>query len=130
MKCQACKNGRSPRTCEFLTYIYSQWHTNGLFSPEKKHQIIFFGQIVVEGRVNGETPKIFIQIDESLFRRKIKYDGRRILIACKNITHENREEWLVLNEACKKEMNPHRNFGLTIPRPEIFGMMKCLRGDG
>ncbi|KII68504.1 hypothetical protein RF11_06942 [Thelohanellus kitauei] len=80
-------------------------------------------------QINGQTPDVVIQIDETLLKGKRRANVDRLLRADENIPREEIEEWEEINQ--DGQLVPGRNHGRRITGPWIFGLVECHRqGDG
>ncbi|KAF0989709.1 hypothetical protein HZS_7547 [Henneguya salminicola] len=70
-----------------------------------------------------ETPRIVIQIDESLLRGRRMYNRVRMLQGNETISTDDQREFT--NMQGGEEVNINRNFGRRIAGPWIFGMVEC-----
>ncbi|KAF0985610.1 hypothetical protein HZS_7924 [Henneguya salminicola] len=73
---------------------------------------------------SGETPRIVIKIDESLFRGRRMYNRGRRLQENEAISTDDQRECTHMQEG-GEEVNINRNFGRRIVGPLIFGMVEC-----
>ncbi|KAF0989999.1 hypothetical protein HZS_3749, partial [Henneguya salminicola] len=71
-----------------------------------------------------ETPRIAIQIDESLLRGRRMYNRRRMLQRNEAISTDGQLEFTNMQEG-GEEVNINQNFGRRIAGPWIFGMVEC-----
>ncbi|KAF0985634.1 hypothetical protein HZS_4755, partial [Henneguya salminicola] len=75
-------------------------------------------------RPNGKTPRIVIQIDESLLRGRRMHNRGRMLQGNEAISTDDQREFTIMQEG-GEEVNINRNFGRRIAGPWIFGMVEC-----
>ncbi|KII69140.1 hypothetical protein RF11_12583 [Thelohanellus kitauei] len=76
-------------------------------------------------RINGQTPDVVIQTDETLLKGKWRANVGRLLGADENIHREEIEEWEEINK--DGHSVPGRNHGRRITGPWIFGLVECHR---
>ncbi|KAF0991873.1 hypothetical protein HZS_2834, partial [Henneguya salminicola] len=152
LKCKSCKTTLSPRTGGFLTYLDSARRSNCKISTAKKiadwtaqrpivDSIQTLGlakpTVFENGMVHytllgdghgrnpsGETPRIVIQIDQSLLRGRRMYNRGRIFQGNEAISADDQREFTNMQEG-GEEVNINRNFERQIASPWIFGMVEC-----
>ncbi|KAF0990793.1 hypothetical protein HZS_1591 [Henneguya salminicola] len=73
---------------------------------------------------SGETPRIVIQIDQSLLRGRRMYNRGRMLQGNEAISTDDQREFANMQEG-GEEVNINRNFGRLLADPWIFGMVEC-----